>query len=234
MKNKKSQHEALLNKEELKKIFQSIEKQSPYSKRVKIIVVTKKQPYQAIEEAYRAGIKNIGENQIQELENKIKNKKLPIDLKIHLIGHLQTNKTKKAVKMCDYIQTVDSIKIAEKINKEAKKIKKKQKIYLQINIGEDPQKYGFFKKNIMEACQKIVQMENVEVRGIMTILPFSISKEKTTKLYKQTSKTCGLIKEKHIQTCTEISMGMSRDYRRAISCGATNLRIGTKLYGRRK
>ena len=112
MKNKKSQQETLLNKKELKEITRNIQKQSPYPKRVKIISVTKKQPYQAIKEAYLRGIKNIGENRIQELESKIKKKKMPQDLNIHLIGHLQSNKAKKAVRLCDYIQSIDTLKIA--------------------------------------------------------------------------------------------------------------------------
>ena len=232
--NKKPQEYAGLNIDVEKKIGKEIKEFSPFPQKVKIIAVTKTLPYEAIKEAYQEKIYNIGENQVNEAIKKIENKKAFKKGRIHLIGHLQTNKVKKAVKLFDYIQSVDTIKVAKKINIEAKQIKKKQKIYLQINIGEDPKKYGFLKKNIIEACQIIVEMKNIEVKGIMTILPLNTNKEKTTKLYKQTSKICKKIQKEHIQTCIETSMGMSGDYRQAICCGATNLRIGTKLYGKRK
>ena len=125
----KQTRELKINNEELKKIIKNIELKSPHPKKVKIIAITKEQGSQAIKAAQKEKLYNIGESRIQELEKKLTKQTKKKNLKIHLIGHLQRNKAKKAVKLCHYIQTVDSIKIAKKINEEALKINKKQKIY---------------------------------------------------------------------------------------------------------
>ena len=119
------------------------------------MAVTKTHPFQAIESALENNIINIGENRIQEVEKKIKENFLPQKLKLHFIGHLQTNKAKKAVSIFDYIQTVDSIKLAQKINSSAKKINKKQKIFLQINIANQTEKPGFLTSKIISSAQEI-------------------------------------------------------------------------------
>ena len=223
-----------INKRELQKIKKNIQQLSPYPNRVKIIAVTKSQGYRAIEEANKEGIHHIGENKIQELENKIKNKKIPLTTKIHFIGRLQRNKVKKAISLCYCIQTVNSIKLAKKIEKEAKKTKKKQNIYIQINIGKDAKKQGLQEEELFDFCDEIKKMKNIQVNGIMTMLPQKITKEKAQAFYIKTKDLAKKINKEKIKTCKEISMGMSQDYKLAIGCGATNLRIGTKLYGPRK
>ena len=223
-----------LNQIELKKILENITKTSLYPKKVQIIAVTKTLNYGAIKAAYKNNIFNIGESKIQEIEKKIQKKQKLENLKIHLIGHLQTNKAKKAVLLCDYIQSVDSIKIAAKINKEASLINKIQKIYLQINIGEDDKKYGFSANQIFSKCDQIIKMSNLQVVGIMTILPQAISEQKTKKLFLKTKQIQEEIQKKTCTTCKELSMGMSGDYKTALKMGATNIRIGTRLYGKRK
>jgi pyridoxal phosphate enzyme (YggS family) len=224
--------QATLNKAELNKIIQNISLKSPQPKKVTIIAVTKTFTYSAIQEAFDNNIYNIGENKIQELENKIKNKTLPEKLKIHFIGKLQSNKAKKAVLLCDYIQTVDSIRLAQKINNHAKALSKKQKIYIQINIGNDNKKQGLIGEN-GGIYRKISLLENVKVVGLMTILP-KVDKKETKNLYIAMKKLQQKIKKNHFKECEEISMGMSGDYNVALESGATNIRIGTKLYGKRK
>ena len=222
---------ATLNKAELNKIIQEISLKSPQPKKVTIIAVTKTFTYSAIKEAFDNKVYNIGENKIQELENKIKNKILPEKLKIHFIGKLQSNKAKKAVLLCDYIQTVDSLRLAQKINTHAKILSKKQKIYIQINIGNDNKKQGLVGEN-KEIYIKISLLENVQVVGLMTILP-KVDKKKTKELYLAMKKLQQKIKKEYFKECEEISMGMSGDYHLALESGATNIRIGTKLYGKR-
>jgi len=233
--NKKPLKEASLNVQELEKIHHYIRKlaRPAYGEKLKIIAITKTCSYKAIEEAYKNGIRDIGENRIQELEEKIANKKLPKELNIHLVGHLQTNKAKKAVRVCDYIQSIDSLKIAKAVNTEAYKINVTQKIYLQINIGEDPNKYGFTFKEIFKASNEINQMTHLQVCGIMTILPQTSDQTHIKALYNATKRVSKRLLEKN-RRCKQISMGMSNDYHIAIECGATNIRIGTRLFGKRK
>ena len=223
--------QATLNKAELHKIVLNISLKSPHPEKVTIIAVTKTFSHSAIQEAFDNKVYNIGENKIQELENKIKNKIIPEKLKIHFIGKLQSNKAKKAVLFCDYIQTVDSIKLAQKINNYAKKISKKQNIYIQINIGNDSKKQGLLGEND-DIYSQISLLKNIKVVGLMTILP-KVDKNKTKELFMEMKELQEKIQKEYFKDCKEISMGMSGDYNIALECGATNIRIGTKLYGKR-
>ena len=101
---------------------------------------------------------------------------------MHLIGSLQSNKVKRAINLFDVIQTVDSIKLLKKINNKAEKIKKKQKVFMQINIGNDKNKRGFSSQEIFEACKEARKLKNIEVKGLMTILPFGKTKKENKKL----------------------------------------------------
>jgi pyridoxal phosphate enzyme (YggS family) len=232
--NKKALLGAQVNAKALKKIRDNIQLKSPHPEKVRIIAITKTFSYKAIQEAYAQDILDIGENKIQELEKKINKQTKPRNLQIHFIGHLQTNKAKKAVMLCDYIQTIDSLKIAKAINKEAIKINKKQKAYIQINVGDDPNKHGFSTAEIFTACAAIKRMTNIKIKGIMTMLPQQINEKQIKKLYITTTEIANEIRRAHFKLCTETSMGMSKDYQIALACGATNIRIGTRLYGKRQ
>lgn len=222
-----------INTKALRQINKDIENLSPYPQKVKIIAVTKNFSFSAVQEAFKYNIINIGENKIQEFEQKQENEKINSSIITHFIGRLQTNKAKKAVRLFNIIQSIDSLKIAEKVNKEAEKAQKKQKIYLQINIAEDPAKQGFKEKEIYGACKKIKEMKNLMVLGTMTIIPQEQEKKIKQKLFKKIKKITKKIQTKYIPGCLEISMGMSQDYKEALESGATNIRVGTKLYGKR-
>ena len=200
-------------------------------KAVQILAVTKTHNSQTLKSAQTIGLNLFGENKVQEAETKIN--ALNHKSEIHLIGHLQSNKAKKAVQIFDVIQTIDSIKIANKINRYASEIKKKQRIYLQINIGNDINKTGFNKEEAINVSQTIDQLENIIIEGIMTILPNGLSNKGKKELYQATYKLKRKIQKK-ISTCNILSMGMSDDYKLAIECGSTMVRIGTKLFGERK
>ena len=202
------------------------------NRQTKIIAVTKNQSIKAVDLALKNNICLIGENRVQETIEKFKNYKKRKQIELHLIGHLQRNKAKKAVENYDVIETADSQKIINKINKEAKKIKKKQKIYLQINIGKDPKKHGLYKKEIEEVCLTTIKKKHVQIEGVMTILPQKINKTEQKKLYLETKKIQQKIKKTFFKECVNISMGMSQDYEIASKCGATHIRIGTLLYGK--
>ena len=218
------------------KINKKIKKHAIKAKRnpqdIKIVAVSKNKTIEQIFKAIQNGIYCFGENKVQEAEtkfNKIKNK----EIEKHFIGHLQTNKAKKAVSLFDFIQSVDSIKIAEKISKEAVKINKKQKIYLQINTGKDINKYGFTPENSIKNAIMIKDFPNIEIIGIMTIGKKNITEKKLFKLFEKTQQIKRKI-EKKILKELELSMGMSNDYHIAIKAGATQVRIGTEIFGERR
>ena len=152
---------------------------------------------------------------------------------LHLIGHLQKNKVGKAVKMYDYIQTVDSIELAKKIQKKAKEINKIQKIFVQINIGNIKGRYGFDKKEIYEAAKTISMFKNVSIKGVMIIPPLIEDKEQYINFFNEAKKIQQKL-NKNILSCKNLSMGMSNDYKYAINEGATHIRIGSALFGERK
>ena len=199
----------------------------------KIIAVTKNQPQTQILKALDLGIKKFGENRIQEAEKKYKTHPERKNIELHFIGKIQSNKIKKAVDLFDVIQTTENKKQIEKINKEAKNTKQKQKIYIQINITNDPKKNGAKQKEIQSLLDLVVQKPHIELCGLMTILKKGLTKKENYIYFKKLKQIQEKIK-KTIKTCTETSMGMSADYKEALRAGATEIRIGTALFGKRK
>ena len=192
--------------------------------RTKIIAVSKTFSLDKILPLIHHGHVDFGENKVQEAVEKwteLKNENP--NLKLHMIGRLQTNKVKYAVKLFDYIHSVDNEKLARKISEEDKKINKKTKIFIQVNIGEEDQKSGLSKieaHKLVKYCKKI----NLEVIGLMCIPPVN---QDSTFYFKQMSK---LNKDLGF---TELSMGMSSDYLKACEYSATYLRIGSSIFGQR-
>lgn len=213
-------------------IVKNIQKYSPHPSQVKVIAVTKGFSVQAITSAISNNIYDIGENKVQEFFNKTKKLKKQ-KIHSHLIGHLQTNKIKKAVQIFNTIQTIDSIKLATKLNEHLIHINKKKHIFIQINIGNDSSKFGFLPEKIFSKIEKIEKMSNLIISGTMTILPYLDETPKTEKLFAKMRTVSHKIKTSISPTCSSISMGMSRDYIYALKQGSTHLRIGTLLYGTR-
>ena len=229
MKTKTQKEKSQFLKNRLKNIYKNIDR-AKRKEPIKLLAVTKTISEEKVQEALKLGIKYFGENKVQEAEKKFSNK--PENIELHLIGHLQKNKIKKALKIFDVIQTVDTLELAEKINHHAKSDNKIQRIYCQINIGEDPKKFGFNKLEALNEINKIKNLNNITVEGIMTILPLQLSIKENEELYKQTNNIYKKTKET-CSKCVELSMGMSGDYETAINCGATIVRIGTALFGKR-
>ena len=223
-----------IKKEALSEVVKDIQKYSPHPQKVNIIAVTKNFNYSSIISAQENNIPCIGENKVQEFLTKkeeIQSNKLVVET--HLIGHLQSNKVNKAVGQFNVIQTVDSLKIAEKINRRAGQLEIKQQIYIQINVGGDPNKHGFLKENIYQNIEQISTKNNLELKGLMTILPFDKDPKKSQKFFNQMTKIKEKVEKNINDGCVFLSMGMSRDYKYALKEGSTHLRIGTKLYGQR-
>lgn len=213
-----------------KNLLQIQEDIAPY--RPNIIAVTKYFDENAIIEAYNAGLRNFGESRVIEASEKINN--LPQEIRknstFHFIGHLQTNKVKKAIEIFDYIHSVDSVKLAEKISEEAGKIGKIQKILIQINNAGEEQKFGLSKDEVFEVFAKIITMKNLEVKGVMNMAPLGAQDEELTRLFCQVREIRDNLEKKFDCKLNDISMGMSQDYKIAAREGSTMLRIGRKLF----
>ena len=175
----------------------------------------------------------LGESRVQETEKKIPHLQNRELAEIHLIGHLQSNKVKKAVKYYDVIQTVDSIKLAKKISEIANNMKQMQRIYLQVNTGKDQFKHGFPPNDLVDAAKEISKLTNVEIEGIMMIPPHIEMNKQYRLIYKKTRELRNQVLLAGVTSCKNLSMGMSRDFEMAIEEGATHVRIGTALFGER-
>lgn len=213
-------------------ILKNITEYSPHPSKVNIIAVTKGFSYEAILSALSHKINCIGENRVQEFLNK-KKEITTHQFESHLIGHLQSNKIKKAINHFDVIQTVDSIELAKKINIQMIKKNTKKKIFIQVNIGNDPKKFGVSPIEIFKTAETINKMSHLKIKGVMTILPYLEQIESSETLFFQTRKILEKIKKTVTPSCSQLSMGMSRDYIYALKQGATHIRIGTLLYGNR-
>lgn len=198
----------------------------------RIIAVTKYFDEEAIISAYKAGIRDFGESRVIEASAKIEN--LPAEVMenstFHFIGHLQTNKVKQAIKVFEYIHSVDSLKLAQSISQHALEQGKVQKILIQINNANEEQKFGFSKEEIFEYFEQIKNLEGIKIVGVMNMAPLGIAEEEIGKLFSEITQIRNSLEEKFNCKLGEISMGMSQDYKIAAQTGSTMLRIGRKLF----
>ncbi|MFA6527933.1 MAG: YggS family pyridoxal phosphate-dependent enzyme [Candidatus Gracilibacteria bacterium] len=189
---------------------------------ITIMVVTKGQTIPNILKALNCGIDIIGENRIQEAREKFPH--LPKHIKKHLIGHLQTNKTKEAVELFDLIESVDSEKLAHEINKQAGKFGKKMPIFIQVNISREPQKSGILEEDIETLIKTIKDLPYLELKGLMAIA------EDTNNLKITQAQFSKMQQLKNKYNLEELSMGMSQDYKEAIKHGSTQVRLGSAIF----
>ncbi len=201
---------------------------------IQLVAVSKTVPKERVKEAIDAGVTILGENYVQEAREKF-NTLSSHSVSWHLIGHLQTNKAKYAVRLFDLIQTVDSLKLARELDKHAKKIDKIQQILIQVNIGDDPAKSGTTAKETRILIQEISRLENLSIRGLMTMPPFFNSPEKVRPFFSALRDLCDRIRDAGISNVSmdELSMGMTGDFEAAIEEGATMVRIGTAIFEQR-
>ncbi|SDO81918.1 YggS family pyridoxal phosphate-dependent enzyme [Desulforhopalus singaporensis] len=224
--------------ENIDKIKQTIETSAQKAGRdpntIKLVAVSKRFPVDKIVEASNAGQKLFGENYVQELQQKVGD--LPSDVKIHFIGHLQSNKAKIAAESCDMIETVDRIKLGKKINNHMATLQKKIKILVQVNIGNDPRKAGTTEQQAAELIGQLEELPMLEVCGLMTMPPLEQEPERSRpyfsnlRLFSEKLKQQGFFRDREY---IELSMGMSSDFHIAIEEGATIVRVGTAIFGKR-
>ena len=199
---------------------------------IKLVAVTKFVDIPRIEEAIREGVTAIGENRVQEAKEK---SPLIDRVEWHMVGHLQTNKVKDAVRIFDFIHSIDSLKLAEKINEESKKINKIIKGLVQVNISGEQTKFGLKKEEINVLLDGVENMTNLKIEGLMTIAPLCDDES----LIRQCFRNLKLISENidnkfKNAKMNYLSMGMTGDFEIAISEGANIIRIGTAIFGERK
>lgn len=204
---------------------------------VTLIAVSKTKPVDMMEEVLGAGVNDFGENKVQELVLKYEqmNNDAKTDIKWHMIGHLQRNKVKHIVDKVQLIHSVDSLRLAKQIEKEAKNKNVELDILIEINIAKDPNKFGFKEEEVYDAIEKISILENVNIKGLMTIAPYVDDPEDNREFFRRIKQISVDIDLKNIDNVDMdiLSMGMSGDYEVAIEEGATIVRIGTGIFGDR-
>ena len=199
---------------------------------VKLLAVSKTKPIEALEEAYAAGMREFGENKVQELLEK--EEKFHKDVKWHLIGHLQTNKVKYLVDKVHLIHSLDSIKLLDEIEKVYGKNEKTVNTLIQINIGREESKSGILEENLDEFIEAIEKCNHILVKGIMVIIPKG-NEESNRYYFKRTKEIFENLKTKTFKNISMdiLSMGMTNDYMTAIEEGSNLVRVGTGIFGER-
>ena len=202
-------------------------------KEITLIAVSKTKPLENIEELIGIGVEDFGENKVQELCDKYEHVSQPV--RFHLIGHLQTNKVKYIVDKACLIHSVDSLKLAQTIQKEAAKKQVIAQILIEVNVAEEDSKFGLHTEDVIPFIQEISTMPNLHVNGLMTIAPFVDDPEDNRKYFRTLKQLSLDITSKNIDNIdmNVLSMGMTNDYKVAIEEGATMVRVGTAIFGAR-
>ena len=223
-------------KENLKLVLEEIEsakcRRKIFSEEdVTLVAVTKNHGVDLMREVIDAGVKDIGENRVQEAAEKLKVLEREGVTK-HLIGHLQTNKAKQAVRLFDVIHSVDSEHLAEAINSAAEAVGKVQDILIQVNLANEDTKFGVSEENLRGLIEKVETLENLRLRGLMMIAPNYADVEKCRPLFRGMRKIYEELKKTR-QNVDMLSMGMTHDYKIAVEEGANIVRVGTAIFGER-
>ena len=199
---------------------------------ITLVAVSKTHPVEAIQAAVRYGVRNIGESRVQEAESKIK--ALGSTARWHMVGHLQTNKARKAIEIFDLIQSVDSRELAEEINHRAAQIGKKMECLIEINSSGEKSKYGVDPDSAIGLIENVMKKENIVLQGLMTIGPLTGDKLLIRKAFRSTRELFDRGRMIAGQSFSILSMGMSADFEMAIEEGSNMIRVGTAIFGQRE
>ncbi|MCD8338125.1 MAG: YggS family pyridoxal phosphate-dependent enzyme [Lachnospiraceae bacterium] len=200
---------------------------------VLLIAVSKTKPVEMIEEIYREGVRDFGENHPQEIRDKFP--RLPDDVQWHMIGHLQTNKIKYIIERACMVHSVDSFRLAEEISKAAVRRNRIMPILIEVNMAGEASKYGIAPEDTESLIRQIAPLPGVHVEGLMTIAPYTDNPEDNRSVFRKMKKLNVDIRAKNIDNTdmSHLSMGMTGDYEVAIEEGATMIRVGTGIFGAR-
>jgi pyridoxal phosphate enzyme (YggS family) len=223
--------------ENIKNVWSRIERAAERTGRskedVKLVAVTKTVEPGRMKEAIDCGIQMIGENRVQEAESKFA--RLTEQVEKHLVGHLQTNKAKKAVELFDFVQSVDSQRIAEEISRRASQMGKVMPVLVEVNTSGEQTKFGIEPHQVMPLIESISDLDGIRIKGLMTIGLFSDDPEDTRPCFKRLKAMFDQLKEKSVPNVemTYLSMGMTSDFEVAIQEGSNMVRVGTGIFGAR-
>ena len=219
-------------KENTERVFQQIKDASQQAGRednsVSVVAVTKYVDVPTAEALLPLGVHHIGENRVENFLEKYEALK-DRDVSWHLIGTLQRRKVKDVIQYVDYFHALDSLKLAEEIQKRSDRV---IKCFLQVNISREESKHGFSKEELLELLPELATLDKIEYVGLMTMAPFEASSDELKEIFKATQDLQLEIREKQIPNMPmmDLSMGMSRDYKEAIEFGSTFVRIGTAFF----
>lgn len=218
-------------KDNLNHVIENIHKSC--KNEVTLIAVSKTKPAEMIQELYDAGCRNFGENKVQELIDKYEI--LPKDICWHMIGHLQRNKVKYIVDKVSLIHSIDSLRLAQTIEKEAEKKNCVVDILIEINMAREESKYGIYPEELEALLREISHLSHIRVKGLMTVAPNVKNPEENRKIFTEMKKLSVDIAKKNIDNIimSILSMGMSNDYNIAVEEGANMVRVGTSIFGAR-
>lgn len=214
-------------------IIKSCERGKRNRSDVTLIAVSKTKPIETLKEAYDLGVRIFGENKVQELADKYE--ALPHDIDWHMIGHLQRNKVKYIIDKVKCIHSVESIRLAETIEKEAAKHNRIIDVLVEVNVAGEESKFGLSPEEVPAFVEEISKFTHLRVKGLMTIAPFVDNPEENRPVFKALKKLSVDIAAKNIDNVSMnvLSMGMTNDYQVAIEEGATMVRVGTGIFGER-
>ena len=217
-----------------KKIEDACKKSGRSGDEVTLIAVSKTKPVSMLQEAYDTGCRDFGENKVQELVDKYE--QLPKDIRWHMIGHLQRNKVKYIVDKVYLIHSVDSLRLAEEISREAVKKGVTVSILLEVNVAQEETKFGVSAQDAAALAEKIAKLPNIVIKGLMTIAPYVLNAEENREVFRKLNQIAVDITQKNIDNICmgELSMGMTGDYEVAVMEGATYVRVGTGIFGERQ
>lgn len=216
------------------KIKAACDKSGRNPEEVKLIAVSKTKPVEMLQEAYDYGCRDFGENKVQELVDKYE--KMPKDIRWHMIGHLQRNKVKYIIDKVYLIHSVDSLRLAEEISKEAVKHNVTVSILIEVNVAGEESKFGTTSEEAFSLVEAIAKLPNILIKGLMTIAPYVENAEENRLYFAKLKQIYVDIIHKNIDNVCmkELSMGMTGDYEVAITEGTTYVRVGTGIFGERQ
>ena len=205
------------------------------SEDVRLIAVSKTKPAESIRQAYAAGLREFGENRVQEAAAKRKDLE-DLDAVWHLIGHLQSNKAGQAARLFDCIHSVDSLHLAERIDRAAAPLGRKLPVLIEVHLGEEASKFGVEEDALLHLAERVGAQTSLELRGLMTLPPFFENPKDVRPFFRRLRKMAERIEARNLPgvSMRELSMGMSHDFEIAVEEGATIVRVGTAIFGERQ
>ena len=202
---------------------------------VRLIAVSKTMPAESVRQAYAAGLREFGENRVQEAAAK-RQALSDLDAVWHLIGHLQSNKAKQACQLFSWIHSVDSLPLAQKIDRSAAALGRRLPVLIEVHLGEEASKFGVEEDDLAHLAEQVGALPSLELRGLMTLPPFFDNPEDARPFFRHLRELAARIEARNLPgvSMRELSMGMSHDFEIAIEEGATLVRVGTAIFGARQ